>query len=224
VLWPAPRERLPIIARENGRHATNRPEKTTFCHESPGKNDFLPRIAWKKRLLAKNRLGEKTFRQEVSVKQHPCRLLGATLFRLLLHSSNGSVGLTGWPAKRSADECGRSEAMRGMATIPAGEKKGIPCGKESPRRETFAAQSRRGTGRGGRRGEGGRGEEEKRRRGAIVARAPPRHRLHGLTRSVRSTRRLPAGAETAAWPHAEREGYTPAHGRRGNGRMASRGA
>jgi hypothetical protein len=41
------------MALENGRLATNRLEEKTSCHESPERNDFLPKIACGKRLFAR---------------------------------------------------------------------------------------------------------------------------------------------------------------------------
>jgi hypothetical protein len=41
------------MALENGRLATNRLKETTSCHESPERNDFLPRIACWKRLFVR---------------------------------------------------------------------------------------------------------------------------------------------------------------------------
>jgi hypothetical protein len=44
---------VPGIARENGRLATNGLEEKTSCQESLERKDFLPKIAWRKRLFAR---------------------------------------------------------------------------------------------------------------------------------------------------------------------------
>jgi hypothetical protein len=93
----------------------------------------LPRIVWWKRLFAKKCRSNKT---RAACSAGLCFVYSYT-------RQTGLFGLTGWLVKRSADECGRGEAIRGMAPLPAGEKTGIPCLTNSPRRETFGPQTHR---------------------------------------------------------------------------------